>query len=172
MRRKFGSPRPCRSTRTIRASDGFVLALQGIRRAACRLVRSDERNVGGEPPHLGHQFRSVLRLVPGTLRDPARLLGGFWAYVDARDAADACRLAVEADIGGHRVYNIAAATSHNPTPTEELVRKFFSGDADPGRHDGMLGRARRRPRPRRARLRDRAPLADCLRPDGTPIAAE
>ncbi len=57
--------------------------------------------------------------------DPGARLGSFWSYVDVRDAADACRLAVETDIAGHRVFNIAAETSRDPTPTDELVRRFL-----------------------------------------------
>ena len=102
-------------------------------------------------------------------RDPARLLGGFWAYVDARDAAEACRLAAEADIDGHRVFNIAAATSHNPTPTEELVRRYFPGTRI---RDGMTGcwsgldvaRARDE-----LGFETRHHWRDRLRPDGTPV---
>ena len=101
--------------------------------------------------------------------DPPRLPGGFWAYVDARDTAEACRLAVEADIEGHRVYNIAAATSNNPAPTEELVRRHFPGTRI---RDGMTGcwggldvaRARDE-----LGFETKHHWRDYLQPDGTPI---
>ena len=106
---------------------------------------------------------------PERWADPARLLGGFWAYVDARDGAEACRLAAEADIGGHRVYNIAAATSRDPTPTEALVQEYLPGTRI---KDGMAGCWGGLDV---ARARDELGFEtghhwqDYLRPDGTPI---
>ena len=106
---------------------------------------------------------------PDRWADPARLLGGFWAYVDARDGAAACRLAAEADIAGHRVYNIAAATSRDPTPTGELVRKYLPGTRVRDGLSGCWGGLDV------ARARDELGFEttrhwrDYLRPDGTPI---
>lgn len=60
-------------------------------------------------------------------REPAARLGGFWSYVDARDAALACRLALEAAISGHRIFNVAAPTSTMREPTEELVARYVPG---------------------------------------------
>jgi nucleoside-diphosphate-sugar epimerase len=57
-------------------------------------------------------------------RDPSVRRGGFWSYVDARDAARACRLAVEADLDGHQVFNVAAPTSLMREPTTELLRRY------------------------------------------------
>ena len=47
--------------------------------------------------------------------------------MDARDAAVACRLALEAPLSGHDVFNIAAPTSRYPEPTDELVRRYIPG---------------------------------------------
>lgn len=60
-------------------------------------------------------------------RDPgaSRALGGFWSYVDARDAAHICRLAVEATLDGHQVLNAAAPTSSIPEPTHDLVARYL-----------------------------------------------
>jgi nucleoside-diphosphate-sugar epimerase len=60
-------------------------------------------------------------------RTPTNRLGSFWSYVDARDAAVACRLALEASFQGHEVFNIAASTSAMPRPTAELVRHYVPG---------------------------------------------
>ncbi|MBK17288.1 MAG: hypothetical protein CMM52_00405 [Rhodospirillaceae bacterium] len=59
--------------------------------------------------------------------DPGARLGTFWSYVDVRDAAVSCKLAVEADINGHEAFNIAATNSRFPTPTNELVEKYLPG---------------------------------------------
>ena len=42
------------------------------------------------------------------LGNPAQAAKSQWAYVDVRDAARACRLAVESELPGHEVFNIAA----------------------------------------------------------------
>ena len=117
----------------------------------------------------GVNFDPGYAAFPEQWREPTRLLGGFWSYVDARDAAEACRLAAEAGIDGHRVYNIAAATSRNPTPTEELVRRHLPGTRI---RDGLAGcwggldvaRARDE-----LGFETRHHWRDRLRPDGTPL---
>jgi len=74
----------------------------------------------------GVNFDLTYESFPNRWRYPGawRAVGGFWTYVDARDAAIACRLAVEASFTGHQILNIAAPTSSMPTPTNELVRKY------------------------------------------------
>lgn len=59
------------------------------------------------------------------MRDPVFRRPGFWTYVDVRDAALACRLAIEARLSGHRVFNVAAPTSNMREPTLELIARFF-----------------------------------------------
>lgn len=51
--------------------------------------------------------------------------GALWSYVDFRDAAAACRLALEADFRGHEAFNICAPTTIMETPTEELARRYL-----------------------------------------------
>ncbi len=60
-------------------------------------------------------------------RTPTLRLGGFWSYVDGRDAAMACRLALESGLPGHQVFNVAAPTSSMPEPTAELVQRYVPG---------------------------------------------
>jgi nucleoside-diphosphate-sugar epimerase len=55
----------------------------------------------------------------------ARGAGALWSYIDARDAARACRVALEADLSGHQVFNIAAPNSLVSIPTRELVRRYL-----------------------------------------------
>ena len=64
---------------------------------------------------------------PDRWRNPTRRLGGFWSYIDARDAATACRLAAEASLDGHQVLNVAAPTSSMREPTTELVQRYLPG---------------------------------------------
>ena len=68
----------------------------------------------------------ALDRVPTTnarLSDPqtSRVL---WGYVDARDAASICRLALEADTIGFEAFNVTAADTLSELPTEELLRTY------------------------------------------------
>jgi len=63
--------------------------------------------------------------------------GALWSYIDARDAARACRLALEADFTGHQVFNICASKTIMDTPTRELIAKYLPGVKD--LRDGLDG---------------------------------
>ncbi len=51
--------------------------------------------------------------------------GALWSYIDARDAARACRLALEAEFSGHQTFNICARETFMDEPTAELVKKYL-----------------------------------------------
>lgn len=60
-------------------------------------------------------------------RDNEDASAGLWSYVDARDVAQAARLAIEKlnDLGpGNHAYNIGAADSHTIAPLSEVIPKF------------------------------------------------
>ena len=58
--------------------------------------------------------------------DPmVRGLGSFWSYIDVRDAAEACRLALEAGFEGHQAFNICAPTTYLTTSTRALLRRHL-----------------------------------------------
>ena len=54
--------------------------------------------------------------------------GSFWTWVDVRDAASACRLAVERNRPGHEAYYIAAPEIRLDMPIEDLLARHFPGD--------------------------------------------
>ena len=60
-------------------------------------------------------------------QDPRVKLGRFWSYIDARDAATVCRLALEAELRGHHILLAAAPTSTVREPTDELMQRYFPG---------------------------------------------
>lgn len=73
-------------------------------------------------------------------QDPlARGTGALWSYIDARDAARACRLALEADLPGHQVFNIAAPTSLVDFSLRELASRYLPGVRD--LRGGLAGKA-------------------------------
>lgn len=56
---------------------------------------------------------------------PAARASGFWTYIDARDAAMACRLALEAKFRGHEVIIAAAPMSCMIQPMRDLVAEYL-----------------------------------------------
>jgi nucleoside-diphosphate-sugar epimerase len=58
-------------------------------------------------------------------RNPRSRAKGFWTYIDARDAATTCRLALEAKFKGHEVFIASAAKNCMIQPTPELVKKYL-----------------------------------------------
>lgn len=57
--------------------------------------------------------------------DPAAGASNLWSYIDARDAAEAVRLSLTADIEGHEACFVAANDSFMPIPTRELVAQHY-----------------------------------------------
>jgi nucleoside-diphosphate-sugar epimerase len=64
---------------------------------------------------------------PSWQGDPRARRWNLWSYIDVRDAATACRLALEADVSGARSYVIANADTVMQTPTSELLDAVFPG---------------------------------------------
>lgn len=59
-------------------------------------------------------------------KDPLwRGTGALWSFIDVRDAAAACRLAVERDFSGHEAFNICAPKTIMQEPTLELVQRYL-----------------------------------------------
>jgi nucleoside-diphosphate-sugar epimerase len=67
--------------------------------------------------------------------------GALWSYVDARDAARACRLALEKEFAGHQAFNICARATIMSTPTRTLAAECLPGVTDirPGLEDCSSG---------------------------------
>jgi len=64
---------------------------------------------------------------PATASKPAIRKVNMWGYVDARDAGEACRLAIEADLTGHHRMIIAAADTVVDVPSAALMAEFYPG---------------------------------------------
>jgi nucleoside-diphosphate-sugar epimerase len=67
------------------------------------------------------------RRVPGYWADAASRRWNLWGYVDARDVAAACRLALTAPVTGARSFVIAAADTIMDRPSAELLAEVFPG---------------------------------------------
>jgi nucleoside-diphosphate-sugar epimerase len=75
----------------------------------------------------GVNFDFSYASLPARWADPGARIGTFWSYIDARDAAEACRLAVEAKIDGHLICNLSNDVSRYREPTAELVATYLPG---------------------------------------------
>ncbi|WP_327236931.1 NAD(P)-dependent oxidoreductase [Streptomyces sp. NBC_01317] len=67
------------------------------------------------------------RLVPGYWSDPHLRKWNLWGYIDARDAAAACRLGLTAPVTGAPSFVIAAADTVMDRPSAELLAEVFPG---------------------------------------------
>jgi nucleoside-diphosphate-sugar epimerase len=73
--------------------------------------------------------------------DPARRKWNLWAYIDARDGAQAVRKALEAPLTGADVFIIASPDTVVTRPVTELVAEFYPGvpwKREVGPHDTLL----------------------------------
>ncbi|MCW5851430.1 MAG: NAD(P)-dependent oxidoreductase [Anaerolineae bacterium] len=57
--------------------------------------------------------------------DVQQHMTNLWGYVDARDVAQACRLALEVEGLGFEAFNVLAADTLREEPTEDLVRTYL-----------------------------------------------
>jgi nucleoside-diphosphate-sugar epimerase len=81
-------------------------------------------------PFVGLRFSNILgpddyRSFPSYWDDPQVRRWNLWSYIDARDAAAACRLALDAPAEGAQALIIAAADTVMDRPTRELVDTVF-----------------------------------------------
>ena len=84
---------------------------------------------------------------PSYWPDPQSRRWNLWGYIDERDAAAACRLALEADVKGAVSYIIAAADTVMDRPSADLLREVFPGvelTRDVGEYGSLLATDRAR----------------------------
>jgi nucleoside-diphosphate-sugar epimerase len=74
---------------------------------------------------LGENQRGEIRLAR---KEGGGNPGAFWTYVDVRDAATSCRLAMEYRGAGHEAFYIGAPRIFACEPIEDLLAKHFPGD--------------------------------------------
>ncbi len=83
-------------------------------------------------PIVGLRFSNIMEIeryasFPEFQSDPRQRKWNLWGYVDARDVAQSCRLALEAEIAGAEVFIIAAADTVMDRPNRELMAEVFPG---------------------------------------------
>lgn len=81
-------------------------------------------------PYVGLRFVNIMQpehyeLFPGWWEDPRERRWTLWGYVDALDVAQACRLALHADLAGAEVFNVAAGDTVMNRPSRELMAELY-----------------------------------------------
>lgn len=81
-------------------------------------------------PFVGLRFSNIMepedyQRFPSFQDDPLKRKWNLWGYVDARDVAQSCRLALEANISGAQTFIIAAADTVMLRPNHELMATAF-----------------------------------------------
>jgi nucleoside-diphosphate-sugar epimerase len=79
---------------------------------------------------IGLRFSNVMDVAdyaafPAFSSDPASRDWNAWGYIDARDGAQAVRLALESTLTGFEAFIIASADTVLTTPSEEVAARFF-----------------------------------------------
>jgi nucleoside-diphosphate-sugar epimerase len=81
-------------------------------------------------PHVGLRFSNIMEphdyeRFPEYWEDAQLRRWNLWGYVDARDVAQSCRLALERDISGAEAFIIAAADTVMNRPSAELMAEVY-----------------------------------------------
>jgi nucleoside-diphosphate-sugar epimerase len=85
-----------------------------------------------EIPFVGLRFSNIMEpadyeLFPSYWDDPSLRSWNVWGYVDARDVAQSCRLALRGDRPGAEVFVVAAADTVMNRPSRALMDDVFPG---------------------------------------------
>ncbi len=106
--------------------DAYGLSKEVDERTAEMFVRRDGMQIAAMRFHWVGAPDEIAGIGPDGMTEE-ELVGNakiLWGYVDARDAAAACRLALEADFGGFEPFNVVAPDTQSHTPTEDLLRLY------------------------------------------------
>jgi nucleoside-diphosphate-sugar epimerase len=95
---------------------------------------------------IGLRFSNVMlpgdyAAFPGFEDNPASRKWNLWSYIDARDASQGVRRALEADLTGADIFIIANADTVMTRPVTELMAEFYPGvpwQHEVGPHDTLL----------------------------------
>ncbi len=81
-------------------------------------------------PYVGLRFSNIMEpgdydRFPGFWADPELRRWNLWGYVDARDVAQSCRLALDSELPGAEVFIVAAADTVMNRPSRELMAEVY-----------------------------------------------
>jgi nucleoside-diphosphate-sugar epimerase len=102
-------------------------------------------------PYVGLRFSNIMEphdyeRFPGFWAEPALRKWNLWGYVDARDVAQSCRLALSADVGAE-AFIVAAADTCMTRPSRDLMAEVYPDvpvRGEVGEHETLLSIAKAR----------------------------
>lgn len=107
----------------------FPTSTYALSKVASETVASQIASWSGIP-FVALRFSNILgpadyQNFPSYWDDPARRKWNLWGYIDERDGAAACRLALTADVSGADSFIIAAADTVMTRPSADLMAEVF-----------------------------------------------
>jgi nucleoside-diphosphate-sugar epimerase len=104
---------------------GYALA-----KTLCEKMAAEMNRWHPETSFVGLRISNIFeehdyKQIPSFWDDPALRRWNLWSWVDSRDVAQACRLALEANLSGSDVFTIAAGDTLMQTPSRELMAAAF-----------------------------------------------
>ncbi len=123
------------------AETGYALA-----KKLCEQMAGEINRWNPGTTFAGLRFSNILEekdydAIPAFWTEPILRQWNLWSWVDSRDVAQSCRLALEANIAGAENFTIAAADTLMKIPSRELMAAAFPGvPVDPklGQFDTLL----------------------------------
>jgi UDP-glucose 4-epimerase len=105
--------------------DPYALSkLFGERMMDAAVRRSDIRAISIRPSTVHNEDNYETNLGP-QVRDPSRLSGNLWSYIDVYDLADAIVLATESNLPGHEVFYIASPDNAGGHDFAEILKRYY-----------------------------------------------
>ena len=102
----------------------------GLAKVLCEQVAREMNRWNPETVFVGLRISNILEeadhaTIPGFSADPLLRKWNLWSWVDSRDVAQACRLALDTPEGGADCFTIAAADTVMTTPNAELMARHY-----------------------------------------------
>jgi nucleoside-diphosphate-sugar epimerase len=109
----------------------FPTTTYGLSKVASETVATEVAGWSGIP-FIALRFSNILgpadyQRFPSYWDDPMLRKWNLWSYIDERDAAASCRLALAAGLSGSESFIIAAADSVMTRPSADLMAEVFPG---------------------------------------------
>ena len=125
--RKFFEPEylPIDEAHPNRPQDPYALSKYLGEEIAKAYVRSHDLEVVSLRIAWIHTPKTFKQQLQPMWDNPGDGASNLWLYVDGRDVAQACRLALERDFSGHHPFFITASNSFMKTPSLELAVAYY-----------------------------------------------
>ena len=110
-----------------RAEDSYSLSKWVGEQIADGFARKRRVQIASMRFHGLRNDAEIAQLRSNPVSEPLSKASQFWGYVHLRDAARACRLALEADWEGHEAFFINASDTTLSAPTEDALEASYPG---------------------------------------------